>query len=117
MAAPTPNAAPVSAPPAKKQLEMVWPLSLLGKAPPVEPRAGYACRPYQPGDEQGFFRVMSLAGFEGWNEEKLTPWRAKILPDGWFMAIHQASNQIVATTMATHNPLDRHPFGGELGWV
>ena len=25
--------------------------------------------------------------------------------------------QLVATTMAVHNPTELHPFGGEMGWV
>ena len=101
----------------KPQLVMVWPQALLGSPPLLKPAPGYECRTYVPGDEQGYFKLMDRAGFAGWNEEKLTPYRAKILPNGWFMAVHVAAREIVATAMATHNPSARHPFGGELGWV
>ena len=107
----------MAVPEKKPQLVMAWPRPFLGSLPRVEPEAGYACRTYEPGDEQGYFRLMARAGFEGWNEEKLQPYLAKILPAGWFMAVHCSSRELVATAMATHNPAAWHPFGGELGWV
>jgi len=103
--------------PPKQQLQMVWPKDLLLSPPEVTVSAGYELRTYQVGDEAGFFKVMALAGFEGWNEDILKPWLAKILPQGWFMICHQATGEIVATAMTTHNPSELHPFGGELGWV
>lgn len=60
---------------------------------------------------------MALAGFQGWDAEALQPRLAEILPNGWFLIVHQATGEIVATAMATHNPSALHPFGGELGWV
>ena len=33
------------------------------------------------------------------------------------MAVHTASDTIVATAMGLHDHSDDHPFGGELGWV
>ena len=60
---------------------------------------------------------MDLAGFTRWNYEMLEPWLANILPDGWFLIEHRASDKIVASAMANHRPQDIHPFGGELGWV
>jgi mycothiol synthase len=96
---------------------MIWPADRLGaRLDPAVP-SGYELRPYQPGDEAGFFKVMELAGFGVWTAESLKPWRLKILPDGWFLIVYRATGEIVATTMATHNPTDLHPFGGELGWV
>ena len=53
----------------------------------------------------------------GWDDEKLAPWIVRILPRCWFMVIHEASDQIVATAMGLHSYTDEHPFGGELGWV
>ena len=78
---------------------------------------GYAVRTYRPGDEPRFYRVMALAGFEGWDEERLRHPFNHLLPDGWFMAVHEASGEIAATAMALHNYSDRDPFWGELGWV
>jgi mycothiol synthase len=60
---------------------------------------------------------MELAGWEGWNDHVLQPSLAKILPGGWFMAIHEKSNEIVATAMALHNYKREYPFWGELGWL
>jgi mycothiol synthase len=99
------------------QLQMIWPRHRLGVAPDVPVAAGYGVRTYRPGDEARFYQVMDMSGFQAWNDEELKPWLAKILPDGWFFVVHQASNQIVATSMTTHNPTDLHPFGGELSWV
>ena len=78
---------------------------------------GYTLRNYKPGDEEGWYDVMDLAGFTRWNYEMLEPWFSHILPDGWFLIEHRASGKIVATAMASHRPQDIHPFGGELGWV
>jgi mycothiol synthase len=99
------------------QLQMIWPRHCLEMAPAVSVPPGYLLRTYRPGDEAEFYQVMGMAGFEGWNDEVMRPWRDKILPGGWFFIVHAPSNRIVATSMATHNPTELHPFGGELGWV
>lgn len=96
---------------------MIWPRQRLSAPPVISVSPGYTLRTYRPGDETRFYEVMEIAGFEGWNEEILRPWLAKILPDGWFVVTEDATGALVATTMANHNPTDRHPFGGELGWV
>ena len=96
---------------------MVWPPQLLRSPPAANPPSGYELRTYRRGDESGFFKVMELAGFEGFDADKLQPWLPKILPDGWFFIISETTQEFVATTMALHNPTDRYPFGGELGWV
>ena len=58
---------------------------------------------------------MELAGWSGWNDEVLQPWFVRLLPDGWFMAIHEESNEIVASCMALRSQV--YPSGGELGWL
>ena len=108
---------PAPAPNPTQQLRMVWPKTLLDQPPAVALPKGYRLRTYRPGDEPSFFHVMSLAGFESWDMAKLLPWLQKILPEGWFLAEHIASNQLVATSMAVHNPNQYYPFSGELGWV
>ncbi|MEZ4865620.1 MAG: GNAT family N-acetyltransferase [Caldilineaceae bacterium] len=100
-----------------QQLRMVWPKSLLGQPPTVNLPDGYRLRTYRPGDEPSFFHVMSLAGFERWDMGTLLPWLQKILPEGWFVVEHEASQQLVATAMTVHNPSHYYPFSGELGWV
>ena len=101
----------------KRQLEMIWPQHLLNSPPAVHVPIGYTLRTYQPGDEAGFYKVMDMAGFTGWNDENLRSSFLKVLPDGWFLIVHRASGEIVATAMANHSPLELHPFAGELGWV
>jgi len=99
------------------QLRMVWPKNLMGQDLGYHPPTGYKLRLYQSGDEERFFEIMSLAGWEGWNQETLSPWLAKIIPDGWFMVIKEENKQIVCTAMALHNYKGSYPFWGELGWL
>jgi mycothiol synthase len=97
------------------QLQMVWPEHLLNAPPAVWLPPGYALRTYRRGDEPRFYEVMELAGWPGWNDEKLRPWVSRVLPEGWFMAIDEKSSEIVATAMALHSEVC--PSGGELGWL
>lgn len=99
------------------QLQMVWPEHLLNAPPIVELAPDYRLRTYRPGDEPRFYQIMELAGWPGWNDEKLQPWISRVLPQGWFLAVHEESNQIVASAMALHSHSELHPFGGELGWL
>ena len=101
----------------QKQLQMVWPESRLKSPPEVTMPAGYALRTFQTGDAPQYFKLMDSAGFKNWDNETLKPWLAKALPKGFFIMTESASGEIVATAMATHNPTDLHPFGGELGWL
>jgi mycothiol synthase len=99
------------------QLQMVWPENLADAPPVVRLPPGYALRTYWPGDEARFYEIMELAGWPGWNADKLRPWLFCIVPEGWFMAVHQASGEIVTTAMATHDHTWSVPFCGEVGWV
>lgn len=99
------------------QLQMVWPLHRAADPFGVPLPLGYLLRTYRVGDEPAFFHLMHLAGFEGWDQNTLQPWLERILPDGWFFAVHIDTGALVATAMATHRPKPLHPFGGELGWV
>jgi mycothiol synthase len=100
-----------------RQLEMVWPEHLLQSPPIVWLPPGYILRTYRAGDEPRFYRVMELSGWPGWDDEKMRPWVARILPECWMMAVHQESGEIAATAMGLHSHTEQHPFGGELGWV
>lgn len=103
--------------PYETQLQMVWPERLLDEPPAFELPRGYALRTFEWGDRARFYEVMALAGWPGWDDEKLQPWLERTLPDGWFFAVHQASDQIVASAMCLHSHSTLHPFGGELGWL
>ncbi len=100
-----------------RQLRMVWPEYLLNVPPAVHPPPGYSWRTYQPGDEPSFYLIMERAGWPGWNSDKLRPWQLRMLPAGWFMAIHEESGSIVATAMALRDQSEFHDLGGELGWL
>jgi hypothetical protein len=81
----------MTAPEDLPQLRMVWPDKLLGQPLDFSPPSGCSLRLYRPGDEARFFEIMEPAGWQGWNEELLQPWLAKIIPDGWFMVVHEFS--------------------------
>lgn len=99
------------------QLQMVWPAGRREEPPPVHLPPGYTLRTYRRGDEPRFFHLMALAGWPGWDDEKLQPWLLRIPPECWFMVIHDESGELVASAMGLHDHSDLHPFGGELGWV
>lgn len=99
------------------QLEMVWTECLIQAPPIVWLPPGYLLRTYRPGDKPRFRRVMELSGWPGWDDEKLKPWLARILPEAWIMAVEQESGEIVASAMGLHSHTEQHPFGAELGWV
>jgi mycothiol synthase len=96
---------------------MVWPVQRQVPQFLSQHPHGYILRTYQPGDESGFFQLMALAGWPDWDAERLKPWLYRILPRGWFMAVDQESDEIMATSMATHDPTWQVPFCAELGWV
>lgn len=97
------------------QLEMAWPDRRRGESPAVLPAPGYSIRTYRAGDEARSFELMALAGWPGWDHERLRPWAARLLPDGWFMTVHERSDQIVASAMALRS--ETFVGAGELGWL
>jgi mycothiol synthase len=99
------------------QLQMIWPRGEVADPFRVPLPMGYVLRTYRPGDEPAFFHLMHLAGFAGWDEQTLRPWKERILPEGWFFAVHAETGTLAATAMTTHRANDEHPFGGELSWV
>ena len=96
---------------------MIWPLEGIKTPPIVDIPAGYKIRTFQGGDEPDFYALMALAGWTGWDERKLHPWLYRVLPDGWYLIIHESSDRIVATCMATHDPTWIVPYCGELAWL
>ncbi len=108
-----------TATPAPEQLRMLWPTDRLHLPPKVTIHLDYELRTYRPGgeDEAGWYRLMELAGFGVWDEERLAPLYARILPGGWFFAVHRETGALAAAAMACHEPRPLHPFGGALNWV
>jgi mycothiol synthase len=103
--------------PAELELQMVWPASRLKDKIEWLVPEGYLLRGYQPGDEPGFYELMDRAGFPGWNPIEFEKFLGKILPGGFFFAVHGESNTLAATAMALHNPTPLHPFGASLSCV
>ena len=66
----------------RPQLQMVWPEHQLSAPPIARPASGYSLRTFRPGDEPRFFRLMELAGWPGWDSERLQPSLSRILPAG-----------------------------------
>jgi mycothiol synthase len=110
-----PNDQQADAPKEQAQLQMVLPPEILAHPPTPEVPEGYALRTYRPEDAEALIELERKAGFTKWDRELLDEMLARALPRGIFVVEHEG--ELVATAMATHNPTDRHPFGGELGWV
>jgi hypothetical protein len=99
---------------------MVWPSresgSVSGSSPLEVPDvpAGYELRQFRPGDEDAYNELFHLAFSD---EDKLGHTRATALADGFFVIEHTDSGHLVATCAAQHIANERHPEGGQLGWL
>ena len=98
------------------QLQMYIMADVAARIPPWTPPEGYSARTYRPGDEPRWAKVMQLAGFEEWNEEKLAeaiqePERL----EGTRFIVQDSSDLIVAATMASERTAD--PWVGGIDWV
>ena len=100
-----------------QQLHMLWPEERLASPPTVKVPPGYRLRVYEPSDLAPYLKLMSTAGLGEWNTERLEAVVVKVLPNGFFVIEHSASDELVAGAMAMHNPRPLHPHGGELSWV
>ncbi len=99
------------------QLHMIWPEALLDRPPAVSLEADYFLRQYTPEDETAWLGLMAKAGFTEWDHHRLGTWLPRVVPEGFFLAVHAPSGQVVATAMAVVGDDALHPQGGELGWV
>ena len=95
-----------------QQIEMVW----TGHAPLDVPQTplGYELRQFQPGDEAAYKDLFHLA-FE--DRGALEHTRATALDGGFFVVEHMETGRLVATCAAQHVENERHPGGGQLGWL
>ena len=103
--------------PHSKQLQMLWPEARLADPPEASAGSGYVLRQIKPPDVESYLKVMHGAGFSEFNHEKTARLMRTCVPGGYFVIEHEASGEIVASTVATHEPSELHPCGGELGWV
>ncbi|MFC3476661.1 GNAT family N-acetyltransferase [Halobacterium litoreum] len=90
-------------------LVAMWPRGL--RPPTVAMPEGYALRTTDiAGDDED--AVASLVG-----EGTVADYRNRALPNGWFVAVERATNRIVGTCAALHDPDGedpRFPFGGRV---
>src|SRR5262249_32905375 len=97
------------------QLVMEWPDGR--PVPSMSLPAGYEMRQYTEADEAAYIELMDKAGFTGWTTEQVRNMIRGVLPEGFFLVVHRPTGRLVATTVSIHRPTDRHPYGGQLGWV
>ncbi len=103
--------------PSRPQLQMLWPERLLASAPVPNVPSGYRLRLYTDADETGYLALMNQQDFGAWDPARLARARQAVLPGGFFVIEQEATGKIVATAQSGHRPAERHPEGGELGWV
>ncbi|MBM6617177.1 hypothetical protein [Bacillus suaedaesalsae] len=103
----------------EKALIMLCPPDLLHTPPkPLVPN-GYYERNYR---EEDRFAYVKLLENEGWNinDEQLDDFFTRVLPNGLYFLIDHATEEIVSSAVALHNPKSGYyhfPFGGEIGFV
>lgn len=92
---------------------MFWPRDRRDAPPRVVLPPGYGLRTFRPGDEERWCELMGLCGWADWKPSMLAPWHERLLPEGFYLAIHEATDVIVASAMA----LTSDGNSAELGWV
>lgn len=96
------------------QLQMFLTAERAAALPPWEPPPGYTLRGYRPGDEEGWLRLLALAGFEGWDRAKLDAYLDAPERREGSRCIVQG-NEIVAAAFASQHSAD--PPVGALDFV
>jgi mycothiol synthase len=96
---------------------LVWPEGL--RPPDVEVPGRYALRTSRlSGSDRD--AVETLLDAAGWDDADVEWFRDRVLPKGGFVAIQRATNAVVGTCAAIHNPdagAHHFPFGGELAYL
>lgn len=100
-------------------LYLLWPEGL--RPPTVEMPEGYALRTSRLAgrDREAFGDLLDAAGWSV-DESGVDEFRERVLPNGSFVAVERATNAVVGTGSAIHNPdAGSHyfPFGGELAYL
>jgi mycothiol synthase len=101
-----------------EQLVMIWwSRRRAGILPACPLPEGYVLGTFRPDDAAEHLRLMRIAGFADWGEEKLAEAIEKCLPDGFLVIRQIQTDRLVAAAMAQRVPLDGCTDGGELNWV
>ena len=99
-------------------VHMVWPQERSGESIPILIPSGYTLRQARPNDYEAYFTLLASAGMEQKNQKKwLDYWPKHILPDGFFVIVHDETKDLVASCLAAHRPSSLHPRAGALGWL
>lgn len=104
---------------AGETLYLLWPDGL--RPPDVDVPDGYALRASRlAGRDREAVADLLTAG--GWSvgADRFEEFRDRALPNGAFVAVERATNAVVGTCAAVHNPNaggHRFPFGGELAYL
>ncbi|MBR2373345.1 MAG: GNAT family N-acetyltransferase [Lentisphaeria bacterium] len=78
---------------------------------------GFMLRPFKPGDEEQYIKLMHAAGFEQWNMEIVQKIVAGALDEGIFFIEEKNSGRIAASAMANKLRTGGEAMGAEMGWV
>ena len=105
--------------PAQKapQLRMVWPAEQLDRPPAVDVADGYRLRLIQAGDEPDYIRLFDEVTGELLDEQRASERMCNCLPDSFFVAVHESSGRLAASSFASHDPKPYLPNGGMVEWV
>ncbi len=101
-----------------QQLRMIFDCTTT--AIPVNPvPAGFALRPFRPGDEEAYLQLRRDGGFasSNWTGAHLERLLAKALPDGLILAVNAATGLPAASAAAEKSDYPELPDLGCLGWV
>jgi len=102
----------------RPQLQMLWPEDRLDEPPELVLQPGYSLRCFDPvRDLKDYLSLVHEAGFTDFDEQRVQDCIQRMLPNGFFVAVHEPDGELVATAMTTHNPTPLHPYAGELSWV
>lgn len=111
------SVAPADEPP-YRQLRMLWPTALRPASALMHAPRGYQLRGGADDDTEAFLRLMTRVELGTWDVEKVLHWTTTVVPGGWTVVVHEASDQLVATCMGHRRPIkDLYPEGYEVGWI
>jgi mycothiol synthase len=74
----------------------------------------YLMRQYNTVDKDKYFALLEISEM---GQCPLEYWNNYILPNGFFIVEHIETGNIVGACFASHQSRERHPFGGNLGWL
>lgn len=100
------------------QLRMLWPAGTRPAPAALALPTGYALRSATQHDVPAFLALTGTVELARWDDDSLRDCLDSLVPDGWHVAVHQPTGDLVATGMAQRKPIpDLYPDGYEVGWI